>query len=297
MYSLHHTDAFTTKMFGGNPTATVTNADTLSETEMKQIAIEMNCPESGFVLPSNSADLRIRYFTRGGDEINFCGHATVGALCALVKDKKYGINKAGVYSYTIETKSGILPVTIDVTDFEDPIYRIEAPKIELVPAPYSLKEVTEVMKIPQHLVDWDRPLMLEKTSGYLYFAVPSLEKLGQLDIDFASTAIFQKRGSHVIICALTAETFDKKNQAHARGFAPMVSIPEDPFTGSMQGGLAAYLLQQKMVSDKQEWLHTEQGHFINRPGEVALQITLQTDLKVKLFAKAVHVFSTTLNLG
>jgi PhzF family phenazine biosynthesis protein len=188
-------------------------------------------------------------------------------------------------------------MSIDSTDSKHPEYIIESPRIELVNAPYSLEELTSAMKIPKHLVDWNKPLLLEKTSGYLYFAVPSLEKLGQLQIDFNSTAQFQAKGPHVIICALTAESFDSKNHAHARGYAPLVAIPEDPFTGSMQGGLAAYLMQNKMVKEDIQQINTEQGHFIGRPGEVELHITHKPSLKIQLFAQAVHVYSTTLTLG
>jgi trans-2,3-dihydro-3-hydroxyanthranilate isomerase len=55
-YKIHHIDSFTNQLFGGNPTVTVLNADSLTEQEMKKIAREMNLSETGFILPSKKAD-------------------------------------------------------------------------------------------------------------------------------------------------------------------------------------------------------------------------------------------------
>src|ERR1700733_1589477 len=94
VYKIHHIDSFTNVMFGGNPTVTVLNADSLTDEEMKKIAREMNLSETGFVLSSQKADFRLRFFTPPGDEIKFCGHATVGALCAIAREGLFGCSSA-----------------------------------------------------------------------------------------------------------------------------------------------------------------------------------------------------------
>ena len=60
---IHQVDAFTDVLFGGNPTAVVCDADVLDDNEMRKIAREMNLSESVFLLPSDQADVKLRFFT------------------------------------------------------------------------------------------------------------------------------------------------------------------------------------------------------------------------------------------
>ncbi len=102
-------DAFTSKPFTGNPAGVLTEAASLSDDQMLAIANEMNLSETAFVLPSDKADFRIRWFTTER-EVLFCGHATVAAVHALAEEAKFGMDKDGEYSFTIEALVGLLPV-------------------------------------------------------------------------------------------------------------------------------------------------------------------------------------------
>lgn len=77
-----HYDAFSTKPNMGNPAGLVIDAEGLTNDEMQLIAKKVGFNETSFVLPSNVADIRIRYFTPG-HEMNLCGHVTVGTIFAL----------------------------------------------------------------------------------------------------------------------------------------------------------------------------------------------------------------------
>lgn len=90
---LHQVDAFTDKLFGGNPAGVVTNADGLTEEEMQKIAREMNLSETAFVLKptQDGADVRLCFYTPPGDRIKFCGHATIGTLFQLAQLNLYGL--------------------------------------------------------------------------------------------------------------------------------------------------------------------------------------------------------------
>lgn len=294
-YKIHHIDSFTNTLFGGNPTVTVLNADTLTETEMKKIAREMNLSETGFILSSSKADCRLRFFTPPGNEINFCGHATIGALCSIAKDKLFGCIAKNNY-ITIETNLGIINVNIDLGPNQMPQFILDAPKIDLVQSSYSLDQVVQSLNIPKELFDESKPVMLERTNNYLYLTARNLQCLGKINLDVQKAVEFSKKDQIIVICIVTNETFDPSYQLHARGFAPLVGVPEDPFTGSMQGGLAAYALQNKMISEMSQWIKVEQGHFMDRPGFVKLEITNLQPLQVRLHAEAVHVFSSELTL-
>jgi len=251
----------------------------------------MNLSETSFVLKSKKADLRLRFFTPTS-EIKFCSHATVGALCALAKEGLSDLHKV----LTVETGVGILKMEIDSRDSNAQRYIFDAPPIQFVPAPFTIQEMAEAIQIPLELLDLSRPLLLEKTHDYLYFAVRDLERLKQAVPDTGLTTEFAKKNGIIVFCALTNQTFDPRNHLHARGFAHLVGIPEDPFTGSMQGGLVAYAMQNGMVDSSLKWVGTEQGHFIGRPGEVNLEIVTRSPLHVRLHAEAVHVYESELHL-
>lgn len=293
-YKIQHTDAFTNVLFGGNPTVTVLEADTLSDVEMQKIAREMNLSETGFVLRSTKADFRLRFFTPPGDEIKFCGHATVGALCTIVREKLYGCTKLH-NRYTIETNAGILNVDIDLSNPERPQYVFDAPKIDLVPSSYSLEQVAKALDIPYELLDDTKPVMLEKTNNYLYFSAKSLNCLEKAVPDMQKAVAFAAKDKIVVFCILINEAIDSQNHIHTRGYAPLVGVPEDPFTGSMQGGVAAYALGQGMINSA-KWLGVEQGHFMGRPGSVQLEVTHMDPIRVRLHAEAVPVFTSELRL-
>lgn len=77
-------DAFSKTAGQGNPAGIVLEADGLTDWEMQKIAEQAGYNETAFLLPSESADIRIRYFTPG-HEMNLCGHATVASLYALLE--------------------------------------------------------------------------------------------------------------------------------------------------------------------------------------------------------------------
>lgn len=295
---VHQIDAFTTEVFGGNPTAVVRDADVLDDGEMRKIAREMNLSESVFLLPSDRADVKLRFFTPPGDEIKFCGHATVGALYTIANQQLYGINaSAGRQKLSVETNAGVLTTDLDVDSGRPPGIILDCPKIDLVRADYALASVVSAMGLKDDQVDWDKPLMLERTNNYLYFVVPSLAALEKVELDVRGAIEFAQDDHIVVFCVMTPQAIDAANHVHARGYAPLVGVPEDPFTGSMQGGLAAYLAANDMVEAGLSMIGSEQGHFIGRPGQVGIEIVeREPEFKARLHASAVAVFETVLSL-
>ena len=295
---VHQVDAFTDTLFGGNPTAVVRDADVLDDGEMRKIAREMNLSESVFLLPSDKADVKLRFFTPPGDEIKFCGHATVGALYTIATQQLYGISTdGGRHRLTVETNAGVLTTDLVCDNGQDPGIILDCPKIDLVAADYELKDVVSAMGLREDQVDWDKPLMLERTNNYLYFSAPSLTALEKIELDVRGAIEFAQADHIVVFCVMTAQAFDVANHVHARGYAPLVGVPEDPFTGSMQGGLAAYLVANDMVAAGLSMIGSEQGHFIGRPGQVHIEIVDRAPaLCARMHASAVAVFETVLTL-
>ncbi|HEX4044044.1 MAG TPA: PhzF family phenazine biosynthesis isomerase [Gammaproteobacteria bacterium] len=297
LIEVHQVDAFTDEPFSGNPAGVVLEADTLSDIMMKKIAREMNLSETSFLFTSKKADFKLRYFTPIGAEVKFCGHSTVGALYMLAHKKMLGMNKPGRYTFNLETQLGILPVTISLKTDKSITIQFATPKIMLVPSKITHTELAQALGIPLEVINLDKPIMYEKNNQDLYVTITRLKQLGELHIDHKSAKQFAEKHQIVAFALLCPETIAAGNHIHMRCFAPAVGIPEDPFTGSVLGGLSAYITQNHLLDKNISLIRVEQGHFMSRPGFVDMQLdNSKTNASPLIIAKARHFFSTQINL-
>ena len=77
-------DAFASEPLHGNPCAVVLDADGLTSDQMQAIAREQNLSETAFILHSDKADVRARYFTPA-EEIPLAGHPTIASIHTLIE--------------------------------------------------------------------------------------------------------------------------------------------------------------------------------------------------------------------
>ena len=76
-------DAFTERLFAGNPAAVVPCTVMPSSKLMQDIAIENNYSETAFVVKTDEGHYDLKWFTPGG-EIDLCGHATLATAFVLL---------------------------------------------------------------------------------------------------------------------------------------------------------------------------------------------------------------------
>ena len=69
MIKVYTLNAFTDDVSGGNPAGVVLDADNLTEKQMQGIAKKVGFSETAFVMSSDSADFRVRFFTPS-DEVD-----------------------------------------------------------------------------------------------------------------------------------------------------------------------------------------------------------------------------------
>jgi PhzF family phenazine biosynthesis protein len=72
----------------------------------------------------------------------------------------------------------------------------------------------------------------------------------------------------------TFETIEPESAYHARNFAPVYGINEDPVTGTANGAVSNYLKKHHLINDKK--IICEQGDIIGRPGRVIVEIDENT---------------------
>src|SRR5437016_10280582 len=75
-------DAFTDKMFSGNPAAVCLLEEWLTENQMQAIAAENNLSETAFLVPQGD-DYALRWFTPQC-EVRLCGHATLASAFVIL---------------------------------------------------------------------------------------------------------------------------------------------------------------------------------------------------------------------
>ncbi|MEI8059638.1 MAG: PhzF family phenazine biosynthesis protein [Ferruginibacter sp.] len=213
--TLYQVDAFTNKLFSGNPAAVIPLKHFFETSLMQKIALENNLSETVFIAPSTNknADFDIRWFTPE-IEIDLCGHATLASAWVLFKLLDFKQPEIKFSSI-----SGILKVSNEndfiVMDF--PSWKPE--RLEDYPTMLSqiLGEV-EIVGVYQN-----RDLLVELTNE---------EAIKNCVPDFS---LMKKYIDKMIITAP-----GRSVDFVSRFFAPGAGIDEDPVTGSAHSQLIPF---------------------------------------------------------
>ena len=258
-------DAFTAEPLSGNPAGLVPDAEGLGTEAMAAIAREVNASETAFLLPSETADRRIRYFTPTG-EIDLCGHATVAAGAWLAET---GEIDDGAHSF----ETNVDPVEVDI---DDGAVWMEGEVSEVAQVDLDYDRVAAALGAdPATLSDIgaDLPLATASTGlDYLVVPVNFLEAISGLDPDLGAIESLTAELDVTGVYAFTFDTLDADTTLHGRMFAPGVGVDEDPVTGTASGAVGAYLRSvEAFDGELPTEMVFEQGHFVDRPGRVRVR--------------------------
>jgi PhzF family phenazine biosynthesis protein len=262
---VYHVDAFTTQKFGGNTAGVVLDAEMLNESEMQSIAKELNLPESVFLLPSQNEDVdyKVKFFTPS-EEINFCGHATVGLTWLLATEFGLAENKDGI---VLETNIGNIPVMWRKEDGKlvDVEMTQVAPQTQEIAI--DLKILSQLIGVKAESIDLEYPIKLANTGNW-HLLVPIKEQKA-IDEAIPDLAALAKHNKEHTISTTHLYTFntEKDVDIYTRDFAPGIGIPEDPVTGAANGALAGFLYLEGLISQTETTnLKIAQGDAVGRPG-------------------------------
>ncbi|WP_247007332.1 PhzF family phenazine biosynthesis protein [Halorientalis litorea] len=259
-------DAFTDEPMSGNPAGVVPDAAGLDGEQMGAIAAELGASETAFLLGSDEADRRVRYFTPA-TEVDLCGHATIASHAALFER---GDIAAGEHS--LETNVGTLTVTVEddgtvwMTQDHPEISRVDASHDEVAAA-----LGVDVAALED--VGADLPLAQSSTGlPFLMVPVNFIDHLRALDPDMAAIEALTEAVDATGVYAFTFDTLDRDATLHGRMFAPGAGVPEDPVTGTASGAAGAYLREYDAFDSLPDEMVFEQGHFVDRPGRVRVRV-------------------------
>lgn len=291
-YNLYQIDAFTTTKFTGNPAGVITNAEGLSQSDMQQIARELNNSETAFVFPGQEGayDVEVRFFTPT-HEVPICGHATIAAHYARAIE-----NQMASAIVLQKTGAGTLPVQIIK---EDGDYRIVMTQGQIVFGSVLEGDVKHRLLMALQLSETD---LIEKhkiqivSTGHskVMIGIKSLEVLHKLKPDNQALSelskVIQCNGYYVYTMSPESPEF----LVHGRMFAPAIGIQEDPVTGNANGPLGAYLVHHKLVQFTGGTFKFEaiQGEAIQRAGVVSVEVAVEAGepVQVQISGRAVTVF-------
>ena len=262
-------NAFTDSKEGGNPAGVVLNSPDLDDSQMAYISKHLKVSESAFVFPSNKADFKVRFFSPE-IEVDLCGHATIATFYTMAKLGLIKGNKKT--TVTQETNVGILPIDIDFSkDGALNKVMMHQTKPVLKDIYFDLPEIARSLGIPPENIDNSLPKQIVSTGLFtLPICVTSFKVLKNIKPDFENIKKICNKIGVGSLHLFTFDTIESNSIYHARNFAPVYGINEDPVTGTANGAVCSYLLKNNITKEKN--LKCEQGDIIGRPGRVFVEI-------------------------
>lgn len=206
-------DAFTGKLFGGNPAAVCTLPDWLPDETLQHIAAENNLAETAFLVARDEG-YTIRWFTPTV-EVDLCGHATLASAWVVFNRLGFAGNTILFYS----PRSGLLPVRQEggylTLDFpSDQVYEVKNPDL------FAGCFDRAPLRVFRGRTDFVLEFGAESDVCELH---PDLSRIAQLD---ARGVIVTAPGNEVDFVS--------------RFFGPACGVDEDPVTGSAHTTLAPF---------------------------------------------------------
>jgi PhzF family phenazine biosynthesis protein len=257
---MYQVDAFTDRLFGGNPAAVLILDGWLSEDIMQAVASENNLAETAFACRAEHG-WHLRWFTPK-TEVDFCGHATLATAHVLAAH--YGVER----DMEFETRVGTIRVSRSSGGYVLDIPCFHPQPLEELPACVaSLFEKSDEIRFFQNFENIFVELADEASVKAF---VPDLWQIGKLGpIGLVITA---KAASHDFV---------------SRYFAPGAGIPEDPVTGSIHATLVPYWSKKLGKNRLHAWQASQRG------GHLLCELT---DDRVLISGKAVTFMAAEIYL-
>jgi len=247
-------DVFTDQALRGNPLAVVHGADALSDAQMQAVASWTHLSETTFLLrPSDpAADYRVRIFTPGG-ELPFAGHPTLGSCHAWLgaggvpRTRALAVQQCGVGLVRIRLNG-------ERAAFAAPPLRIEAVDDAMLnPVLAALGLRRDQLRASQWLDNGPR---------WLCLLLDSADSVLSIESDHAALKSLAKVG------VVAPHAAGSECEFELRAFAASIGVPEDPVTGSLNAGVAQWLIGAGFAPAR---YLASQGARLGRAGRVHIE--------------------------
>lgn len=256
-------DAFTDRVFGGNPAAVLVLDEWLDDTVMVSIAQENNLAETAFAVPRGTGGWSLRWFTPF-HEVDFCGHATLATAHVLATE--YGATGTMLF----ETRVGELRVLREDDGYCLSMPRLDPEALEGLPPELDGVFTTPPVAVFRNFENLFADLGSEDAVKAFLPDLPLIARLGPVGLVVTGQGNGASKAAFV-----------------SRYFAPGAGIPEDPVTGSIHATLVPYWSQRLGVKRHVAYQASARGGW--------LHCTLDAD-RVLLRGNAVTFMDAQINL-
>lgn len=195
-------DAFTDKVFAGNPAAVCVMDKWLADGTMQKIAIENNLSETAFAVKEGDA-YHLRWFTPGG-EVELCGHATLATAYVITR-----FVEPDLTAVAFDTLSGRLTV-----EKNGDLLTMDFPSFQLTPVPVTESLTAALGVTPIEAYMGADLVCVLKDEAQVRQVVPNQELI---------------RNMEGVCFHITAP--GKDYDCVTRTFAPKCGVAEDPVCG------------------------------------------------------------------
>jgi trans-2,3-dihydro-3-hydroxyanthranilate isomerase len=255
-------DVFAEEKYAGNPLGVVVDAAGIPSEQMQRIALEMNYSETTFISGAAERDggWDVRIFTPVA-EIPFAGHPTLGTATVIREE----LLDEPADRVVLHLGIGDVPVTFDDADGPGVQAWMLPPSPQFGPT-LSADLVAPILGLDPEEIDPRFPIQ-QLSTGIAITLVPlrSLDAVKRASYRLEAVRGLDEAEAVRLLFLFCAETEHPENQIHARMFAPLDGVPEDPATGSANACLAAYLVAHRYLAEDRVRARVEQGYEMGRP--------------------------------
>jgi len=294
-------DVFTDVPFAGNQLAVFPDAQGMPENQLQAIAREFNLSETVFVYPpvdpANTA--RVRIFTPA-TELPFAGHPTIGTAVLLASLRRVK-RRGGKAQVVLEEGVGAVPVEVGFSGSVPTWAQLTVAKLpEGGPPPPSSVELAATISLePSDLDAAMQPAGFSCGVPFLFVPLRDRVALASASPDMGAWRAALADFWAPDLFLFTRDVEQPGSHFHARMFAPLLGVSEDPATGGAVAALAGYLAASERLTDGRHSWRIEQGFDMGRPSILELESDVRDGIvyTVRVGGNAVIVSEGELRLS
>ena len=285
-YTTYLVSAFSDRAFMGNSTGVVIDDGRLTDSEMENIAKDINQSVIVFVRELDRDRYLTRFFTPDG-EINLCGHATVATFYALAENEYIKSEDEGIKKIIQHTKIGKIPVELEYQNgkIENIYMNLD---IKLEEKFNNIERVLKILNLSEDDIGLEifKNAEMEKIStGTCDIIVPVKNEkvLSAIVLDKDEAIKFSKEENIISIHAFTTNNGEEIKQ---RTFSPIIGEDEEFGSGTSTAATMHYLSSNKIIENKS--ITAIQGDYIGRISKVYTSL-IEEENKIRVGGRA-YVF-------
>ena len=178
----------------------------------------------------------------------------------------------GRADFTLEVGAGVMPIEVDVTGAHPLITMTQAAPV-FGPV-FDAGRIADIYGLSASDVV-GAPQSVSTGTPFCILVLKDKSALRRADMNYAKLDAFRKDSGveradlmEPFLVTLGGET--RAGDVFSRLLLAPPSLPEDPFTGSATGCMAAYLWREGLIANAR--FVAEQGHWLGRPGMAQVEV-------------------------